>query len=172
MPQVNTIILYIFGGLPASGKSEMARLLARKTNSVYLRVDTIEQAIRDVRGSLKYDEGYQAAFSVASENLRNGLSVVADSVNSTTKSRQAWKEIALSSDAKHIQIEISCSDQSEHRNRIENRASNIPNLKLPTWSDVCDRHYDSWLDADIRIDTAHERPDQSFKKLLTSLEAF
>ena len=36
-------MLFIFGGLPATGKSELARYLARERSAVYLRIDTIER---------------------------------------------------------------------------------------------------------------------------------
>ena len=39
-------MLIIFSGLPGSGKSTIARALARRLGAVYLRIDTIEQAIR------------------------------------------------------------------------------------------------------------------------------
>ena len=39
-------MLIIFGGLPGSGKSTIARALALRLGAVYLRIDTIEQAIR------------------------------------------------------------------------------------------------------------------------------
>jgi predicted kinase len=39
-------MLIIFNGLPGSGKSTVAKLLSQKINGMYLRVDTVEQAIR------------------------------------------------------------------------------------------------------------------------------
>jgi predicted kinase len=39
-------MLIVFGGLPGSGKSTVARALARQIKALYLRIDTIEQAIR------------------------------------------------------------------------------------------------------------------------------
>ena len=35
-------------GLPGSGKSTLASVLARETGAVYIRVDTLEQALRDL----------------------------------------------------------------------------------------------------------------------------
>ncbi len=163
-------ILYIFGGLPGTGKSELVQSLAGYINSAYLRVDTIEQAIKNVCGSLKYDKGYQAAFDIASDNLRNGISVIADSVNAISASREAWKKVATQLDVKYIQIEVQCSDKVEHRIRVENRKTTVSNLKLPTWDDVLTRHYERWDDVDIIIDTANEEPDQSIKKLFTLLK--
>ena len=39
-------MLIVFGGLPGVGKTTLARAVARKMEAVYLRVDTIEQALR------------------------------------------------------------------------------------------------------------------------------
>ncbi len=48
MNNVSLATLYIFSGLPASGKSTLAKLLSAKTGSMYVRVDTVEQALRDL----------------------------------------------------------------------------------------------------------------------------
>ena len=40
-------ILIIFGGLPGTGKTTIAQQLARELAGVYLRIDSMEQAIRD-----------------------------------------------------------------------------------------------------------------------------
>ena len=39
--------LIVFSGLPGSGKSTIARGLATKIGAVWLRIDSLEQAIRD-----------------------------------------------------------------------------------------------------------------------------
>ena len=38
--------LVVFGGLPGTGKTTIAKDVARRTGAVYLRIDTIEQAVR------------------------------------------------------------------------------------------------------------------------------
>lgn len=40
-------VLIAFAGLPGSGKSTLALELASSMDSVYLRIDSIEQAIRN-----------------------------------------------------------------------------------------------------------------------------
>jgi predicted kinase len=60
------VALIVFGGLPGSGKSSIARELARDTGAMWLRIDCIEQAIREsgvVAGSID-DAGYRAAYAV------------------------------------------------------------------------------------------------------------
>lgn len=89
--------LIVLAGLPGTGKSSIARQLARDMGAVWLRVDSIEQAIRDagvVPGSLD-DAGYRAAYAVAGDNLLLGLDVVADSVNPWMLTRNAWRDAGL-----------------------------------------------------------------------------
>ena len=47
-PIAKTPVLFIFAGLPGSGKSTLAGVLAREIRAVYIRIDTIEQALRDL----------------------------------------------------------------------------------------------------------------------------
>ncbi len=64
-----------FSGLLGTGKSKLARLLAGDPSAAWLRIDSIEQAIRAsavVPGSIE-DAGYRAAHAVAGDNLRSGL---------------------------------------------------------------------------------------------------
>ncbi len=48
MNNVSLATLYIFFWPPCSGKSTLAKLLSAKTGSMYVRVDTVEQALRDL----------------------------------------------------------------------------------------------------------------------------
>ena len=40
--------LFIFSGLPASGKSTLAKHITKIYRAVYLRIDTIEQGLLDL----------------------------------------------------------------------------------------------------------------------------
>lgn len=164
-------MLYIFGGLPATGKSELSKFLASSIGAVYIRIDTIEQELRNAGFKNLYDEGYKIAFSTALDNLRNGLSVVADSTNPVAESRQAWVSIAEKADAPYTEIEIICSNKSEHRSRVESRKTDIPNLVPPDWGGVISREYQLWHSADIVLDTAGKTPEQSKHELSKLLSA-
>ena len=147
----------VFAGLPGTGKSTVARALAAELSAVWLRIDTIEQAIlasRVVDGDLE-DAGYRAAYAVAEDNLRLGRTVIGDSVNPWMLTRNAWRDAGLRAGVRVVEIETICSDAQEHRRRIETRANEVPGLVLPTWQEVIDRDYHSWDREPLVIDTAH-----------------
>ncbi len=58
--------LFIFSGLPGSGKSTLAKELSKVTGATYLRIDTVEQAIRDLCNFKVEGEGYRLSYRVAS----------------------------------------------------------------------------------------------------------
>lgn len=59
-------MLIIFSGLPGSGKSTVAKIVAQRLGAVYLRIDTVEQAIRSVSepGQKTGPEGYFALYGL------------------------------------------------------------------------------------------------------------
>jgi predicted kinase len=70
--------LIVFAGLPGVGKSSIARELARKIGAVWLRIDSIEQAIKASGVTFVDNAGYLVAQAIAEENLRLGHDVIAD----------------------------------------------------------------------------------------------
>ncbi len=157
--------LFIFSGLPGSGKSALARLLAAEYGAAWLRVDTIEQGLRDLCGFEPQGEGYRLAYGIAADNLRVGVSVVADSCNPIELTRREWEAVAAENGVTAVNIEVVCSDREEHRQRVEARASEVAGLKLPTWEDVEAREYHPWTTDHITIDTAGKTAEQSFEEL-------
>jgi predicted kinase len=148
-------MLIAFSGLPGTGKTAVSQELARRLKATYLRVDTIEQALRSC-GTLEnvVAEGYEAIYRVAEDNLHLGLTVIADSVNPIEITRQAWTEVARQANVRLINVEVVCSDDAEHRRRVETRSSDIPDLILPTREEVKSREYHPWAEPRVVINTA------------------
>jgi len=164
-------MLIAFGGLPGSGKTAVAQTLARKLAAVYVRIDTLEQAFI-ASGSGQADigrAGYLAGYAVAGDNLRLGLTVVADSVNSLHVTRGAWRNVALEAGARIFEIELICSDTAMHRQRVEGRQADIPSHKLPTWKSVLERQYDSWDSEHLVVDTANVSVEQAVETIIHRL---
>jgi predicted kinase len=161
--------LYIFSGLPSSGKSTLAQELAKVTGAVYLRIDTVEQGLRDLCKFKVEGEGYRLSYRIAQDNLNLGISVIADSCNPVELTRREWNDVAIKSNANFINIEVVCSNTSEHQERVKNRKSNVDGLKLPTWKDIENREYRPWDTDRIRIDTSGKSTDESVKDLFAAL---
>jgi predicted kinase len=160
-------MLIAFGGLPGTGKTTVAQTLARKLAAVYLRIDTLEQAFTAF-GSGGVDigpAGYLAGYAIAKDNLRLGLTVVADSVNSLHVTRSAWGSVALEAGVRIFEIELICSDTTAHRLRVEGRRADIPGHKLPTWKSVLERQYDAWESEHLVVDTANVSVEQTVETI-------
>ncbi|MEP7272946.1 MAG: AAA family ATPase [Acidobacteriota bacterium] len=162
-------ILYIFSGLPGSGKSTLAQLVAPQLNAIYLRIDTIEQGLRDLCSVEVQGEGYSLAYRIASDNLHLGLHVVADSCNPIELTRREWEQVAREAEADYINIEITCSDPNEHRLRVETRIAEVSGLKPPTWSEVESREYHDWTADRLIVDTAGRSTTECAADLLSKL---
>ncbi|HLK56489.1 MAG TPA: AAA family ATPase [Chthonomonadaceae bacterium] len=158
-------MLYIFSGLPGTGKTTLSRHLARQQRAVHLRVDTIEQALREAGGPMIGPEGYHIAYRLAADNLALALNVVADTVNPLQVTRLAWREVALRAGAPFVEIEVICSNEAEHRARVETRSPDIIGFQLPTWEEVVKRAYERWDTERILLDTAGRTPEQSIATL-------
>ena len=166
--------MIVFAGLPGTGKTTLARELARDFDCVYVRIDTIECALREAltHGQPIDDLGYSVAYALAEENLRLGHMVVADSVNPLEITREAWHAVAKRTGSQVLDIEVRCSDKMEHRRRVENRTADIPGHKLPTWEEVIAREYHAWPSPPhIVLDTAGKSVEQAVDELCRAIRA-
>ncbi|MEP3113691.1 AAA family ATPase [Nisaea sp.] len=163
--------LISFAGLPGVGKTTVARHFARQQGILYLRVDEIEGVLmiddpeRDIGPA-----GYQIAAALAVTNLSLGLSSVIDCVNPWQLTRDIFQDAARKAKSAFFGIELYCSNQTEHRRRVETRHADIPGKALPDWQKVMARDYHPWTDADIRIDTAKLSAEQAAHEIIRNLK--
>lgn len=163
---MKTPTLYVFSGLPGKGKTMLSQLLARRVGAAHVRIDTIEQALRELCSVDVQGEGYRLAYRLAADNLRLGISVVADSCNPIELTRREWEQVAADAGAQYVNIEVVCSDPQEHRRRVETRPSAVRGLRLPTWQDVTEREYDGWTVDRVVLDTFGRSEQECLDELL------
>ncbi len=194
---VHVPLLIVLGGLPGTGKTTIARGLARDLSAVHVRIDSIEEALRRtglvrpdavVEGAEATaaeetaspppaaaapldlrDAGYRIAYAVALDNLQAGHWVIADAVNPIALTREAWRAVGEAARSPVVEIEVICSDPAVLRARIEGRTADIPGFQLPTWDDVLRRRYDTWEPEPGRVDTARTPPDVAVRQALTAI---
>lgn len=164
--------LISFSGRPGVGKTTVARALLKQIKAVYLRVDSIEAAMKN--SSLKIhpaeEAGYLVVAAVAEDNLALGFDVVADTVNPVDISRQLWVDAAAAANAELINVEIVCSDKLEHRRRVEARISDIDGLTVPGWKDVATRQYEPWTQERLMLDTGQLSVAECTSKIICALK--
>jgi len=121
------LALIVFVGLPGTGKSSLARQLARELQAVYLSLATLEGAIvtlADKRGSdeglsVVVQQGYALLLDLSRDNLSVNLSVILDSPAGDPAFRDRAKQLARSLKANMYLIECICTDERLLRQRIE-----------------------------------------------------
>ena len=161
-------MLIVLSGLPGVGKTTLAREVATATGAMHLRIDSIEQALRNAGWNVE-GEGYRVAYAVAEDNLRLGRTVVADCVNPWPLTRNQWQAVANRAGVRAVNVEIICSDVDEHRRRVESRSADIAGHRVPTWSEVVERDYRPWDGDHLVIDTAQSDVRRSVGTILSAM---
>ena len=148
--------LIMLSGLPGSGKSTLGQELARRTGAVLVRIDVLEQDLRN-RHDSRFDvgtAGYEAGYNLAARHLRSGHQVIADAVNAVEAARKGWRKAAHESGVPAIDIEIFCSSLEEVETRLKTRDTGIEGLHPVSLEDRQQRRWQDNPQANLRLDTA------------------
>jgi predicted kinase len=153
-------LLVVFGGLPGTGKTSIARGVADSLGATFLRVDSIEAAIEraGVR-LLDLPAGYAVAQAVTGDQLRSRRPVVVDAVNPVRVARAAWQQLADDCGARLRFVRVVVRDEGEHRRRVESRVADIEGHVLPSWADVTAQLQDEWTEPHLELDNSSSLED-------------
>lgn len=121
---VRVPVLVMIAGLPGSGKSTIAEIIAARLRATAISVDPIEAAI--LRAGIDDDQptglaAYLVAETMAERALQTGHSVIVDAVNAVEPARLQWKELAERCGVGLRVIETVCSDEHLHAERLAKR---------------------------------------------------
>jgi predicted kinase len=166
--------LVVFAGLPGTGKSSLARALARDLRAVYLDKDTIKDCTMRLIGESALEQNSQTAgalsrfagalsyellVDLARDNLTLGLSVVVDSPAAYQTFRDRIKVVARATKAELRLIECICTDERLLRQRIEHRGQDLPDYRTRDWQTFQqDRgRFERLTDQRLVVDTAESQ---------------
>ncbi|MGO4594453.1 AAA family ATPase [Leifsonia sp. 2TAF2] len=129
---VRVPMLVAMAGLPGSGKSTIAEIVAGRIGATVISVDPIEAAV--LRAGIDSDQptglaAYLVAETMAEQVLLSGHSVVVDAVNAVEPARLQWRDLAQRCDVKLRVVETVCSDPELHEERLAKRSGTVA-----TWS--------------------------------------
>lgn len=133
--------LIVFAGLPGTGKTSLARTVARELHAVYLDKDTIKDATISLGRTMKLAQAtelagplsYDLLVMIARDNLTLGLSVVLDSPAGYRIFRENVEGLARSTKVDLKLIECICTNEGLLRDRIEQRGANLPDYRTRSW---------------------------------------
>ncbi len=164
-------------GLPATGKSVIADVVAGALSAPILSVDPLEATL--LRLGIRREQhsdlaAYDLAYTLAASQLRLGQSAVIDAVNGYPPVQVAWAELAAQHSVPFVVIATVCTDPELHRARASSRDRNIEGfIYEPSWSDI-EHMRSSWYvpfpNPDIVLDDV-EPPEVNRNRVLGLLNA-
>ena len=134
--------LIAMAGLPAVGKSTVARGLAERFPAVLVNVDAVESALIKAEFEQSFATGlaaYLVAEQVACANLGLGQHVIVDAANYVSYARDLWTALAREYRVPLLFVEVVCPDLAVHADRLANRPA-VPGLPRLSFDDVVVRY--------------------------------
>lgn len=146
--------LVVMSGLPGSGKTLLGNALAIALQSPVYSVDSIERGMWRAGVSRDQPTGlaaYAVAQALTEDQLTIGNSVIADAVNLHPAPREVWQRLATAYEAQLVVVEVRCSDEELHRQRLANRDDDVPPV---SWDQVqkMRREYSPWPVETVKVD--------------------
>ena len=102
---------------------------------------------------------YLVAEALAAEQVALGHDVIVDAVNGPEDARKQWRQLAARLAVRLMFVEVVCSDDAVHRDRLAHRHRRIDGFPEPTWEGVLHRRaaFPPWTDDRLTLDTVCSR---------------
>jgi predicted kinase len=163
--------LIIFAGMPGSGKTTLARLVAQEIQIPLFSKDRMQRILRDHHlAKENTGDGYYLILDLADEQLSLGMSVILDATFPLDHFRIVASEIAARHEANFCAIYCHCSDDNVWENRMKHRVQYVPGWRPVGWDDVLRMrdYYQPWNDNATVVDSILP-PQANFTKALEAI---
>ena len=112
-------------GEPGSGKSTVARALARRIGAVVLDKDVIKAALlrAGIEEARAAPAAYDVYFAQADDLLRLGHSIILDNPVFWPRVEERWLELSDRAGSPPVLVECVCADKTELQRRLVTRAA-------------------------------------------------
>ncbi len=140
--RINQPTLTIFSGLPGTGKSTLANRLARKLHWPVLRIDDVAGEVPTDADFRFWDEKILVLLTIVEEQLKLGVSVIADSVFMGTDRIQA-QEMATRHAANFRPVYCFVSDEKVWQKRVAERLEVDHDSGAADWEQI--QHQRQWF---------------------------
>jgi predicted kinase len=143
--KLNTPLVVVFSGPPATGKSTLADTIGRELPAPVVAWDwlvagltpfaEVQRVFEQMERDTYRDVGYSLMSQLVEKQLRNEQSVILDCVV-RTRVLDRWSQIAATHGARFHVIECICSDIEIHESRVAGRVRGIPGWNELDWKSV------------------------------------
>ncbi len=127
--------LIIFSGLPGTGKSTLAKRLARELQYPLLCIDDVIGDIPENAGIPFWDSRVAVLLDVVNTQLELGLNVIAESVFMNMDRHHA-QELARKQNVRFLPIYVFLSDETVWKERVTNRFADLKHPDVATWERI------------------------------------